>query len=271
VSFKNIISIHGVPRSGTSWLGQIFDSSPDVRYKFQPLFSYAFKDDIHLNSNKFDLMKFYTKIYNYTDSFLDQKDKKEAGLYSTFSEKKSIPPFLITKMVRYHYLIPHLLETLENIIIIGIIRNPCGVMNSWKNAPREFLEGWIFKNEWRYAQSMNRFRPEQFFGFNKWKESTKLFLEMKKKYPKRVYLVKYEDLVKNPVKQTKELFDFCGIDLSEQTTSFINASTSFEQKESYSVYKGKKDVGDWKEQFDDEIKNSIFKELNGTEFEEFLN
>ena len=43
MGFDRIISIHGVPRSGTSWLGQILDSSPKVRYKFQPLFSYAFK------------------------------------------------------------------------------------------------------------------------------------------------------------------------------------------------------------------------------------
>ena len=37
------VAIHGVPRSGTTWLGSIFDSSPNVIYRNQPLFSYAFK------------------------------------------------------------------------------------------------------------------------------------------------------------------------------------------------------------------------------------
>ena len=36
----------GVPRSGTSWFGELFNSSPRVAYRFQPLFSYAFKDAI---------------------------------------------------------------------------------------------------------------------------------------------------------------------------------------------------------------------------------
>ena len=38
------IGLHGVPRSGTSWLGNIFNSSPDLTYKHQPLYSYAFKN-----------------------------------------------------------------------------------------------------------------------------------------------------------------------------------------------------------------------------------
>ena len=38
------IAIHSVPRSGSSWLGQILNSSLKVCFRFQPLFSYAFKD-----------------------------------------------------------------------------------------------------------------------------------------------------------------------------------------------------------------------------------
>ena len=38
------LALFGCPRSGTSWLGQIFNSAPDVAYRYQPLFSYEFKD-----------------------------------------------------------------------------------------------------------------------------------------------------------------------------------------------------------------------------------
>jgi hypothetical protein len=38
------VAIFGCPRSGTSWLGQIFNSAPAVQYRYQPLFSYEFKD-----------------------------------------------------------------------------------------------------------------------------------------------------------------------------------------------------------------------------------
>ena len=41
ICFMKNVAIFGVPRSGTSWLGQIFNSSPMVAYRFQPLFSYC--------------------------------------------------------------------------------------------------------------------------------------------------------------------------------------------------------------------------------------
>ena len=47
--YNKIILITGVARSGTSWIGQIIDSSPEVVYRFQPLFSYAFKGFLDSN------------------------------------------------------------------------------------------------------------------------------------------------------------------------------------------------------------------------------
>jgi len=270
MSFNKIISIHGVPRSGTSWLGQIFDSSPEVRYKFQPLFSFAFKNEITLNSDQKELMKYYTRLYNYKDSFLDQEDKKIKGVYPDFEKKEVLPAAVVTKMVRYHYLIPHLLKKLNNIYIVAIVRNPCAVLNSWQNAPKEFLDQWKFQDEWRFAQSMNQFKPEQYYGFNKWKEATKLFLEMEKEYPDNFHLLRYEDLVKMPLEISKELYEFTDIEWNDQTEEFLDKSTSISQKDKYSVYKGKKDPRDWEGKLDSEIVDKIYSELKDTEFEEFL-
>lgn len=269
MGFDRIISIHGVPRSGTSWLGQILDSSPKVRYKFQPLFSYAFKNYINLESTKNELMTYYTQLYNYEDDFLDQRDKKIKGVYPEFEIKNDIPDILVTKMVRYHYLIPHLLYKLDNIKIIGIVRHPCGVLNSWKNAPKEFLDDWDFKEEWRFAQSMNKFNPEQYYGFNKWKETSKLFLEMKKNYPDKIYIIQYEDLVNNPIKISKKLFNFMELNWNKQTENFIHNSTSITQKNEYSVYKGKKDTKKWEKSLDKNIINTIATELKNTVLEKF--
>ena len=38
------VAIHGPPRSGTTWIGEIVNSSPRTIVKYQPLFSYALKD-----------------------------------------------------------------------------------------------------------------------------------------------------------------------------------------------------------------------------------
>jgi hypothetical protein len=271
MSFKHIITIHGVPRSGTSWLGQIIDSSPEVRFKFQPLFSYAFKDRIGIRSDLSEINKFFDEVYHYNDDFLDQKDQVKKGNYPTFDCKDEEPEMLVLKEVRYHYLIPHLLQTTENTKTVVIVRHPCGSLNSWKNAPREFHPEWNFLDEWRFAQSKNQFRPEEYFGFQRWLEFAKLALCMEKKYPERFKLVKYEELVSEPLKVTADIFRFCNLNLTKQTMDFLAASTSTLQEDTYSVFRNNKDVDDWKASLDEEVINIIYKELTGTEFEIFLN
>src|SRR5699024_908663 len=103
-----------------------------------------------------------------------------------------------------------------------------------------------FNAEWRFAQNRNEFKPEEYFGFEKWKEATKIFLEMKKRYSNKVYIIKYEDLVKDTISFTKEVFDFCEIKLNEQTISFLEQSKTRIHKDPYSVFKGSVDTDKWK-------------------------
>ncbi|WP_309088945.1 sulfotransferase [Domibacillus sp.] len=270
MEFKDIISIHGAPRSGTSWLGQIFDSSPEVRYKFQPLFSYAFKDRLNLQSSAKEIDEFFNEVYLKKDPFLDQEDKKEKGSYPVFEEKDEKPNFLITKMVRYHFLIPHFLSNMPSIKVIGIVRHPCGVLNSWYKAPREFRPEWDFKKEWQYAPSKNQFRPEEYFGYNRWKELTQIFLYCQEKWPEKFYLIRYEDLVENTIQVIGEAFLFSGIEMNKQTKEFLLKSKSDHQNDEYSVYKGNKDHRDWESELDKNIIKHIYKDLAGTNMEIFL-
>ncbi|WP_240377987.1 sulfotransferase family protein [Bacillus piscicola] len=268
--FKDIISIHGVPRSGTTWLGQILNSSDKVRYKYQPLFSYAFKDAINVRSAKEEINEFYKKLYYYEDDFLDQKGQIAKGYSPSFKYKDENPPILMTKMVRYHYLIPQLLKNLENIKFLFIVRNPCSALNSWRNSPNEFPADIDFNSEWRFAQNRNEFKPEEYFGFEKWKEATKIFLEMNERYPNKVLIIKYEDLVKDPLKFIREIFEFCNLEIKEETISFLEQSRTQFHKDPYSVFKGKVDIEKWREQLDNNIAMKIYDELKGSEFEEFL-
>ena len=271
LDFNTIVSIHGAPRSGTSWVGQIFESSPDVRYKFQPLFSYAFKERVNLNSSSNDLAYYFNAIYNFKDDFLDQTAEKLKGIYPIFENKNSTPKFLVTKMVRYHYLIPHFIEFVPNIKIIAIVRHPCGVINSWRKAPKEFNPTWNLSAEWEFAQSKNRFRPEEYYGFIKWKELTKLFLEMEKKYKNSIQIIQYEHLLDHPVNVTEMMFEFSGLNVEQQTLDFIQNSTTINQSDEYSVFKGGKKLYDWENELDSIIKEKVLKDLEGTEFERFLN
>ncbi|EGU0166573.1 sulfotransferase [Vibrio parahaemolyticus] len=235
------IGLFSVPRSGSSWLGELINSSPDVCYLFQPLFSYAFKSYLDSTSKKDDVIDFFNKIKSTKDEFVLQSSSRASGSKPHFKEKEECPNNIVFKEVRYLNLIENLLFEDDEIKIVGLVRNPLSVLNSWKNAPREFRIdlGWNFKDEWFDAKSKNQTKDEEYFGYKKWKESTLLFESLAKTYPDRFIIVNYENLVNDTLGEVTRLYNFLDIDISSQTLDFINASTSLTTKETYSVFNGK--------------------------------
>ena len=268
--YEKIINIHGVPRSGTSWLGSIVNSSPDVLYKYQPLYQRPIKGMISHESTKEELKDYFDIIYYFSDKEMSLSDETVKGLSPKFIIKEKNPKILVSKHVRHHYLVPHLLENIDNLKIVGIMRNPCGVLNSWRfcDLPT-YNQEWDFSEEWRFAQSKNQFRPEWYYGFHRWKEVAKLFLEMKKKYPSKFYLIQYENMVVDLNSEVVKIFDFCELEITDQTRDFCNLSQTKTVADAHSVYRGKKNIFDWKEMLDKTIVQSIYNELKDTELEQF--
>lgn len=266
--FEQIIAIAGVPRSGTSWLGQIIDSNPQVRYRYQPIFSYAFKDAVDEDSSKEEYIQFFYDIYKSRDDFLCQKDKKEKGLYPHF-DKVEKPSVLAFKNVRYHYLLEDMLQYFDNLKVVGIVRHPCGVINSWLTTPKEFPADADPMEEWRYGECRNT-GPEEYWGFEKWKEVANFFLRLKEGYTGKFYLLKYAKLVENPVQNTQELFHFLGLGYTDQTHEFLLSCHERHDKDNYSVYKDKSVREKWRWQLDERIQEEIISEIKGTKLETFL-
>jgi hypothetical protein len=266
---QHVIAIAGVPRSGTSWLGQIIDSSPDVVYRFQPIFSYAFKDAVNIDSDRDDYERFFRGIYESTDDFLLQADKRKAGLYPTF-EKKSNPEYLAFKTCRYQYLLNKMLQYFGNLKILAIVRHPCGVINSWLKNPKEFPKNANPRQEWRFGSCRNEGREEEFFGFYKWKEVAQIYLDLQEKYPNQVYIIKYEEMVDNPIGVSHGIFDFVGLDLTEQTEFFLRACHSVHKEGPYAVFKDKFVKERWKSELDPYIVSQITQDIEGTRLARFL-
>lgn len=266
----HVIAIHGPPRSGTSWLAQLFDSSPELVYKYQPLWSRSFRGAIHSRSEKEEMKGFFHELFHYKDDFLDREGLKAKGHYPRFHKEEE--RVLCMKHVRFHYLIPRFCELFEKeeLQVVGIIRHPCAYLNSWRKAPREFLPEWDFRTEWRYAPRYNLFRPEEYYGFHRWKEVAKLFLVMKEWYPEQFTYIHYEDLVRDPEGRTREIFEWTGIPFKDQTLEFIERSTRESHENEYSVFKGRKDPNEWKEELDPEIVEEVLRDLEGTELACFL-
>ena len=235
------ISFHGVPRSGTTWLGAIFDSSRNTRHFHQPLFSYSFKSFLDENSSKIRIDNFFEHLFETTDEFVLQKKEKENGIIPDFLKSTHIT-HMIYKETSYHNILNNLLSNNDEILFIGIIRNPKSVLTSWYNAPKEFdKEKWDFSEEWKEAPNKNMNRIENFFGYNKWKEAANIFLKLKEEYPERIFLLSYEELVADTKHVVTELFKFCDLKLEKQTLDFLEESqTVDDSKNAYSVYRKKK-------------------------------
>src|SRR5690606_13455464 len=107
------------------------------------------------------------------------------------------------------------------------------VLDSWRRAPREFRVdlGWDFAAEWRSAASKNEGRPENFFGFDKWKEAAETFLRLAERFPDRVRVVRYLDLLVACRPTVEGLFGFYGLPVEGQTIEFLAASSAKHSEE----------------------------------------
>jgi hypothetical protein len=264
-----IVLVNGMPRSGTSWLGQIFDSCPNTRFKLEPLFSYRFKDRVNTSSTKEDWDVFLNEVYNTKDEFMDQTKRKKDNKYPIFQIKENEPKFLVMKYTRYHNLTNRMLELFSDIKIIHIVRNPCGMINSWINSEGEFPKDKNPLDEWRSGKC-RKSSIEEFWGFDDWVVLTRMYLNLQNKNPNNVMVVSYDELVDHPIKGIKKMFDFVGMDYTQQTIRFIQDFHKTHISDEYSVFKSKNVKDKWKQTLDNEIIEEIVSEINNTELKRFL-
>jgi hypothetical protein len=262
-----IIALWGPPRSGTTWLGQIFDSHPTVAYRYQPLFSYRFKNAVSTESPPAAMENFLTELAASDDDFVCQVTKRAEGLVPPFT--KYSPSHLVFKEVRYLHLARHFLSTVPHSLAVGIIRNPFATINSWLKTPREFRPEWDWRTEWRTAKSKNLGRAEEYYGFERWKWIAQSFVELGTEYPGRFTLVRYEDLVLSPKPVISSLFNRCGLQVSEQTSDFLTQSQSREFEHPDSVFRSPNVKDRWQNELPVQIRDAILKECRGTCLEQF--
>jgi Sulfotransferase domain len=264
---EKVIFIGGVARSGTSWIGQILNSVPSVKFRFQPLFAYDFRNRVNEDSSGVEYQKFYKDLFNTETDFLTQKDKVDKGVYPKF--EKANESILVFKENRFQSYIEPMLRKTDNLFFVGIIRNPNATLYSWSKNDKEFPPGSDLMKEWRFANCKNK-GSEDYFGYYKWKEVANFYLDLNEKYKDRIHLIHYDKFLQNTEKQVKELFENIKIPYTNQTKNFITKSQNGLDNNYYSVYKGKTDRQKWEKEFPLYIKQEIEADLVDTRLEKYL-
>jgi hypothetical protein len=265
-----VVAIHGAPRSGTSWLGQLFNSSEHVAYRYQPMFSYAFKDRLNDHSSAVEIDQFFDDLLATSDDFVLQRGSASLSGYCLEFQKSEVT-HLVYKEVRYHHLLEHLLTTCSRMHVIALVRDPRAVMHSWFRAPKEFELDWNPFEEWRNGLRKNNGKPENWYGYERWKELAQLFLRLKRMYPLRVEIVRYESLVSDPIRTLSDLYQTCGLQMTKQVESFISESRARNDDQPYGVFRRSRSTTTaWLGQLPSQISHAIESDLDGTHLQQFL-
>ncbi|MCU7798967.1 MAG: sulfotransferase [gamma proteobacterium symbiont of Lucinoma myriamae] len=266
---KKVIAIFGMPRSGTSFLGQILDSCSNVAYRLEPIFSYKLKNIVDENSTKEEFLSFFEKAYNSDeDEFMNQVEKRKKGHYPTFKKDEKI--YLAFKTTRFHNILPTLMKYFneEELKVISLVRHPAGAIYSWINHPNEFPVNCDYKTEWR-SGNCRKTEKEEFWGFDDWKKVMSQHIELEMKY-NNFRIFQYENIVRNIELETQEIFNFAGIPYTDQTREFLLESQSKNIDDPYAVYKNKDVISKWRKNLDIEIQTEIIKDIEISSLKKFL-
>jgi hypothetical protein len=267
--YERIVSITGMPRSGTSWIGMIFDSCPLVRYRLSPLFSYEYKNRVDESSSRQDWECVLRGAYGSGSVFMNQTERRQSGEYPLFPDKAEPAPVLVLKFNRFQNLVEPFLELFPEMRMLVVVRHPCGAIHSWLTAPKEFPPSADPMEHWR-SGAIKKTGYGDFFGFEDWKRATRLHVRLARERPKQVRLARYEDIVRAPADRVHEMFRFFGLPFTAQTEAFLDRSRREHVPGPYSVFKPPAVIDRWRHELQPSIRDEILAELSGTDLAEFI-
>lgn len=228
------VFIVAVPRSGTTWAGDIFSQHPQIAYVHE---SYLFSSALSRMFEEFHYPGTYSGL-GFTIARGDLLNLSGELARRVWSRK--IQPqhrYLVEKSPDQVICIPLMRECFPDAKFIMLVRDGRDVCVSVRAATKSWAPEW-----------KNSIGPDVAHFAKYWAERTRIGLRDGAALGKDFLLMRYEDLHADPYGNYRKLFDFAGVPYDDALLKTIFAKTDFK-----SNYKGgEKDfrrqggVGDWR-------------------------
>jgi hypothetical protein len=232
------IFIVGCPRSGTTFLGRVISSHPEVYFLNEPCWLWSLieaKCDIWgclRNPNK-GVLLLSERDYEYSKADLLSRSLE----YLRVEAKKSI---LLEKTPENAARMGWINKMLPDCKFIHIIRHPNDVALSWEKAIVSWYgeEGWgkapycrALKRHAQINEDFHRYLEISVDNYDRglaiWNFFVKQACKMGRSLPRNRYIeVRYEEFVKDPVDIMERLFRFISLPYAKNTIEYVHAEIS---------------------------------------------
>jgi len=233
------VFVLSMPRSGSSFLGQLLDADPSVAVRLSPFFSYNFRQKSRniINDNDFD--SWISDLINTDDEFVTQSDKSVNGLYPKQVSKFNVNT-LIIKDTRNFIDYVELFFKFNNTKIIFLDRVIREQISSWVHSP-EFKDlpvtslNLLLANDRKLLEDF----PEcEYWGLQDALFFKRLSVDLKNKYSNRISTISYATLAKGDLNDLYSLLPNIRKDLVKQRFNDLRSCNNIVSKnDCYGVYR----------------------------------
>lgn len=282
-----LILLIGMPRSGTTWIGKIFDSHPDTLYRHEPDSIEAIAG-LPLAPDSGRWRDYQPSILDFSRRLAAMRATKVAGSLPLFDKSyrrglaaygfragvfaaklgaRVFGEWTVPAFVRYAR-VPQLRVVWKSIESTGrvgvlvrsmptrtilILRHPCGYVASVLRGEvrHQFGDSGASSEDYGILELLLETEPGRRSGLTmadlraadpverlawRWRLFNDKALQ-ETRGRDDVLVLRYEDLCAAPAMQAARLFEFSGLEWSEQTERFLAASTSTRRSGYYAVFK----------------------------------